>query len=56
MEMLGIALFVVPPAGMSRPLYRDSIGEAIALLRIMELEIEKACIDEDPGQIGHRKI
>ncbi len=30
---------------------RRSIGEAIVLLSIMELNIEKACIEEDSGRL-----
>jgi hypothetical protein len=30
---------------------RQSIGEAIVLLRIMEVNIERACIEEDPGRL-----
>ena len=31
---------------------RQSIGEAIALLRIMVVDIEKACIDDNPGRLN----
>jgi hypothetical protein len=30
---------------------RQSIGEAIALLGIMVVDIERACIEEDPGRL-----
>jgi len=31
--------------------HRQSIGEAIVLLSIMEENIERACIEEDPGRL-----